>query len=825
MIGFLRFLSLSLVVLFSCSAMAQQGLPELPELTDGSLDVPPLPPADDEFSDAFSDDAPPPLPLDEGTPLEPEDLAIPVPTYEPVINEPAVEEAALEIEETIAPAAAVPDDLPALPSWDEKEADAFVAPKEVDSFADIPLPASPVAKDSSDQDSSGLTQAERNAEIEAMLREIAQDSNSGTTAAETDLLPNETDSVRDHRKTREPILHTLSDKIYKKNYSKENGHLPVAVGRIDLDRYLFAAISRGNLTGVRTLLEKGADINARDKYGNTPLINSAIYGQSTIMRFLLIKGADVSAANQRGFTALHIAAHKGRPEMIELLLKMGAGDDIDRVNEQGKTALDLAVERRAYGAAKLLLENGANRERHVYDRNGRHVSSSFVRLENEAPATPRRLPPKGQEARDIPAARPEEPAAELAPFIPEETPPTPAPKRPKIAAAVPYTRSNEAADNPDPVPSPETDQPDMALFRDDEGLAADAQDAPEFTQPTDAEAAAIEETPQMTAVEEAPVATPAKPASPIRRAPLPEPIAVVPDEDKAYWISMLVGWMDADEQFDELSQADRQRWRDRLGMLKVIFKGHFTADNSEDQALLTAYMKRWDDVNESVSVEALLNQAYSELPGQKTAPVVKANAPTTPASVGSVINPDDSVDVEAQRVREELLALLLEWGEVDARFDTMSKAEKLEANSQRHLLLDKILFNKRIGEYAYAFEALPDDVKDEFKRRMDKWEAFEASLDEAEVIEAIQNAETPQDVVEEPFVEDDSTDAQEYEAPAIVEDKVDDSSENAPLPIPLPEEEEAFFDEGDAFSPPPLPPADDEEDPELLPLPSLPMPE
>ena len=56
------------------------------------------------------------------------------------------------------------------------------------------------------------------------------------------------------------------------------------------------------------LIAAGADINARDNDGNTPLIVSA--WRNTYLRYLIRAGADVNAQNNKGRTALLEAANR-----------------------------------------------------------------------------------------------------------------------------------------------------------------------------------------------------------------------------------------------------------------------------------------------------------------------------------------------------------------------------------------------------------------------------------------------------------------------------------------------------------------------------------
>ena len=97
----------------------------------------------------------------------------------------------------------------------------------------------------------------------------------------------------------------------------------------------------------RLLLEHGADVNAKDKSGNTALMFAA--GQEEqyikiendkVVRLLLEHGAEVDAKNESGETALMVAASNGYEKTVTLLLEHGA--DADLRNADGKTARELA---------------------------------------------------------------------------------------------------------------------------------------------------------------------------------------------------------------------------------------------------------------------------------------------------------------------------------------------------------------------------------------------------------------------------------------------------------------------------------------------------
>lgn len=74
-----------------------------------------------------------------------------------------------------------------------------------------------------------------------------------------------------------------------------------------LNRILLRAAERGFTNTIEVCLAKGADINAPDPVGTTPLMAAAQMGHSQAVKLLLAKGADPSKANRFGKTALDVA--------------------------------------------------------------------------------------------------------------------------------------------------------------------------------------------------------------------------------------------------------------------------------------------------------------------------------------------------------------------------------------------------------------------------------------------------------------------------------------------------------------------------------------
>ena len=119
----------------------------------------------------------------------------------------------------------------------------------------------------------------------------------------------------------------------------------------ELSGALFTAAMIGDTTAAGTLIERGADVNSRDRGARTPLIEAAFGGHIDTVRLLLARGAHVNAEDADGWTALMEAASKGRTEMVRLLLDHGA--NAAATTGTGWTPLRLAVRRHAKIASLL----------------------------------------------------------------------------------------------------------------------------------------------------------------------------------------------------------------------------------------------------------------------------------------------------------------------------------------------------------------------------------------------------------------------------------------------------------------------------------------
>ncbi|CAG4948307.1 unnamed protein product [Parnassius apollo] len=102
---------------------------------------------------------------------------------------------------------------------------------------------------------------------------------------------------------------------------------------------LHFAAGYNRLPLAQLLLQRGADVHAKDKGGLVPLHNACSYGHFEVTELLVSAGAGVNAADLWRFTPLHEAAAKGKADIVRLLLKHGA--DPTRRNRDGLTPLQL----------------------------------------------------------------------------------------------------------------------------------------------------------------------------------------------------------------------------------------------------------------------------------------------------------------------------------------------------------------------------------------------------------------------------------------------------------------------------------------------------
>jgi serine/threonine protein kinase len=167
----------------------------------------------------------------------------------------------------------------------------------------------------------------------------------------------------------------------------------------EIPRYLFSALDSMDSNWVKFLIKKGANVNLKDKNGDTFLdiaynggfkdsiknhfgykkrkfliengldmkkiedeyaqiyLSEAIYARDLkVIEFLIKKDANINAKNDRGDTSLHYASYNGDLTIVKLLVDNNA--DINAVNNDGKTPLSFAQND---GVARFLINKGAKK--------------------------------------------------------------------------------------------------------------------------------------------------------------------------------------------------------------------------------------------------------------------------------------------------------------------------------------------------------------------------------------------------------------------------------------------------------------------------------
>lgn len=140
---------------------------------------------------------------------------------------------------------------------------------------------------------------------------------------------------------------------------------------------LHRAIWMENKDIFELLIQHGANVNVKDKWGYTPLSYAIVKDDYLyFMNIMIANGADVNTKEPEGETCLHYAATAGRTEAVKLLLEADA--NINTKSDRGQTALHAILDirnsdynryRQSKDTVELLLANGA--DVYLKDKKGR----------------------------------------------------------------------------------------------------------------------------------------------------------------------------------------------------------------------------------------------------------------------------------------------------------------------------------------------------------------------------------------------------------------------------------------------------------------------
>jgi len=113
-----------------------------------------------------------------------------------------------------------------------------------------------------------------------------------------------------------------------------------------------------HLDQVKFLVERGADINATDGYGHTPLMIAAGYGRLKTVKYLIDHGADMHLKNPKGYDALLLSSKYGYFKVVKYLIDMGA--NLQTTNKKGDSAFLLSIRHDNLDIVKYFVEHGVD---------------------------------------------------------------------------------------------------------------------------------------------------------------------------------------------------------------------------------------------------------------------------------------------------------------------------------------------------------------------------------------------------------------------------------------------------------------------------------
>ncbi len=125
----------------------------------------------------------------------------------------------------------------------------------------------------------------------------------------------------------------------------------------DINDELASAVGKNDIQKVKGLIAKGADINAKDNHGTTPLMWASLMQATEAARLLIEKGANVNTKDMYGWTTLMHATGLGDTVIGKILLDKGV--DVNAKSLKGDTALSIAKREKKSDMIKLLQQAGA----------------------------------------------------------------------------------------------------------------------------------------------------------------------------------------------------------------------------------------------------------------------------------------------------------------------------------------------------------------------------------------------------------------------------------------------------------------------------------
>lgn len=150
----------------------------------------------------------------------------------------------------------------------------------------------------------------------------------------------------------------------------------------DREDNLMNLAAKGDVNGVRSLLDQGVKVNAKDSaLGCTALVYAAQWDKPDVVQLLLARGADINMIGN-GYTPLTMAVFMGRADIVRILIDKGA--DVNKTDENSKTAVGdemIVAGRTALTTAIDALEKGMPAG---MDRSGNVIYNPLTPTEKKA---------------------------------------------------------------------------------------------------------------------------------------------------------------------------------------------------------------------------------------------------------------------------------------------------------------------------------------------------------------------------------------------------------------------------------------------------------
>ena len=119
----------------------------------------------------------------------------------------------------------------------------------------------------------------------------------------------------------------------------------------ELNDQLYEAVRKGDAVAVTALLDKGADVNAKYRYGTTALFKAAERGNAEVAKVLVDRGVDINVKDTfYKSTAMSWALQNDHFDIVRLLLQKGA--------EGADDVLMTGVQQNKEDVVKMALDSG-----------------------------------------------------------------------------------------------------------------------------------------------------------------------------------------------------------------------------------------------------------------------------------------------------------------------------------------------------------------------------------------------------------------------------------------------------------------------------------